>query len=208
MPPWALPSHTTCKHGLGWPAGRPCRRLPHPQGATGSSGARLPCMLLMADCLRCSVCFRGRYTGRPSRAGVPRRCFFFFGQLFYIGSKALIMPWYCRYPQHHDLSSWEARCECLASTLCCHANVRLYGVWAGRRRRPHLCAAHGRSAFWHARRSLGCPVECVAQPPACAQRAVAAFAQPGPLPGSTTFCLSFPMLPCRWCVAPTASGRP
>ncbi|KAL4421634.1 hypothetical protein ABPG75_010925 [Micractinium tetrahymenae] len=30
---------------------------------------------------------------------------------------------YNMYPQHHDLSSWEARCECLASALCCHANV-------------------------------------------------------------------------------------
>lgn len=28
-----------------------------------------------------------------------------------------------RYPQHHDLSSWEARCKCLAAMLCCKANI-------------------------------------------------------------------------------------
>lgn len=31
---------------------------------------------------------------------------------------------YNAYPTHRDLSSWEARCECVAATLCCHQNVR------------------------------------------------------------------------------------
>ncbi|EFN60123.1 expressed protein, partial [Chlorella variabilis] len=30
---------------------------------------------------------------------------------------------YNMYPQHHDLSSWEARCKCLAAMLCCKANI-------------------------------------------------------------------------------------
>lgn len=27
------------------------------------------------------------------------------------------------YPRHQDLSSWEARCECVAAALCCRSNV-------------------------------------------------------------------------------------